>query len=448
MGQADFSHFWMISTLSLVISLTLISHVLARDMKAIVDEKLPVLLEFYKDLHSSPELSYFEKETSEKLAKELRKLGFEVTNPVGKYPDKSLTCYGVVAIMKNGSGPTVLVRTDIDALPILEKTGVPYASKVRSTDASQEEVPVMHACGHDMHTATLLGTAQLLAGMKEHWTGTLVMLGQTAEERGGGARAVLADGLYERWPVPDYALAQHGDPDLETGQVGYCPGWAMANIDMIDITIRGIGAHGARPHQGRDPVVIAAQVINNLQTVVSRSIDPVETGVVTVGSIHGGSKHNIIPDEVKLQLTVRSFTDEVRAKILEEIERITVNTCRAAGVPEDRLPVIHNRTEEFFPALYNDPELVESTVKAFREVLGEENVIRQRPTTAGEDFSELGLTEHKVPVFMFRVGTAAAGSDPSTRPGWHSAYYLPVPEPSLRTGVIAMTTAVLNLMGK
>ncbi len=448
MGQTDFSQFWMISTLSLVISLTLISHVLARDMKAIVDEKLPVLLEFYKDLHASPELSYFEKETSEKLAKELRKLGFEVTNPVGKYTDKSLTCYGVVAIMKNGSGPTVLVRTDIDALPILEKTGVPYASKVRSTGVSQEEVPVMHACGHDMHTATLLGTAQLLAGMKERWTGTLVMLGQTAEERGGGARAVLADGLYERWPVPDYALAQHGDPDLETGQVGYCPGWSMANIDMIDITIRGIGAHGARPHQGRDPVVIAAQVINNLQTVVSRSINPVETGVVTVGSIHGGSNHNIIPDEVKLQLTVRSFTDEVRAKILEEIERITVNTCRAAGVPEDRLPVIHNRTEEFFPALYNDPELVESTVKAFREVLGEENVIRQRPTTAGEDFSEFGLTEHKVPVFMFRVGTAAAGSDPSTRPGWHSSYYLPVPEPSLRTGVIAMTTAVLNLMGK
>ncbi len=296
MGQTDFSPFWMISTLSLVVSLTLISHVLARDMKAIVDEKLPVLLEFYKDLHASPELSYFEKETSEKLAKELRKLGFEVTNPVGKYPDKSLTCYGVVAIMKNGSGPTVLVRTDIDALPILEKTGVPYASKVRSTDASQEEVPVMHACGHDMHTATLLGTAQLLAGMKERWTGTLVMLGQTAEERGGGARAVLADGLYERWPVPDYALAQHGDPDLETGQVGYFPGGAMAKIHLIDITIRGIGAHGARPHQGRDPVVIAAQVINNLQTVVSRSIDPVETGVVTVGSIHGGSKHNIIPD--------------------------------------------------------------------------------------------------------------------------------------------------------
>jgi amidohydrolase len=448
MGQTDFSHFWMISTLSLVISLTLIGRVSARDMKAVVKEKLPVLLEFYKDLHSSPELSYFEKETSEKLAKELRKLGFEVTNPVGKYPDKSLTCYGVVAIMKNGSGPTVLVRTDIDALPILEKTGVPYASKVRSTDISGEEVPVMHACGHDMHTATLLGTAQLLAGMKERWIGTLIMIGQTAEERGGGARALLADGLYERWPMPDYALAQHGDPDLETGQVGYCPGWAMANIDMIDITIRGIGAHGARPHQGRDPVVIAAQVINNLQTVVSRAINPVETGVVTVGSIHGGSKHNIIPDEVKLQLTVRSFTDEVRAKILEEIERITVNTCRAAGVPEDHLPVIHNRTEEFFPALYNDPELVESTVEAFREVLGEENVIRQKHSTAGEDFSEFGLTEHKVPVFMFRVGTAVAGSDPSTRAGLHSPYYLPVPEPSLRTGVIAMTTAVLNLMGK
>ena len=447
MSQTNFSHLWIITTLGLIFSLTLIGHALARDVKAIVEEKLPVLLEFYKDLHSSPELSYFEKETSEKLAIELRKLGFEVTNPVGKYPDKSLTCYGVVAVMENGTGPTVLIRTDIDALPIQEKTGVPYASKVRSVDISGKEVPVMHACGHDMHTATLLGTAQLLTGMKERWSGTLVMVGQPAEERGGGARGILADGLYERWPVPDYALAQHGDPDLETGQVGYCPGWAMANIDMIDITIRGIGAHGARPHQGRDPVVIAAQVINNLQTVVSRSIDPVETGVVTVGSIHGGSKHNIIPDEVHLQLTVRSFTDEVRGKILEEIERITVNTCLAAGVPEDRLPLIHNRAEEFFPALYNDPELVESTVKAFRDVLGEENVIKQKPSTAGEDFSELGITEHKVPVFMFRVGTAATSSDPSTRPGWHSPYYLPVPEPSLRTGVIAMTTAVLNLMG-
>ena len=275
-----------------------------------------------------------------------------------------------------------------------------------------------------------------------------ILIGQTAEERGGGARALLADGLYERWPVPDYALAQHGDPTLDAGSVGYCPGWAWANIDMIDLTVRGIGAHGARPHQGRDPVVLAAQIVNSLQTLVSRTIDPIDAGVVTVGSIHGGSKHNIIPDQVEMQLTVRSLTDEVRAELLEGIERITLNTARAAGVPDDRLPVVHNRPQEFFAALHNDPQLVESSVDAFRETLGSENVIPKRPTTAGEDFSEFGLSSHKVPIFMFFVGTGQPGSDPETRPGWHSAYYLPEAELSLRTGVKAMSSALLKQMAK
>ncbi|HUU27379.1 MAG TPA: amidohydrolase [archaeon] len=420
---------------------------LAGELDKPVESELPSLVALYKEIHAAPELSYFEKNTSARLAGELRAAGYEVTCTVGNYEAVDQTCYGVVAVIKNGPGPTVLVRTDMDALPIEEKTGADYASKVRMRDIDRQEVSVMHACGHDVHQTILVGTARLLARMKSQWSGTLILIGQPAEERGGGARAMLAGGLYERWPLPDYALAEHVDPTLDAGQVGYCPGWAMANVDMLDITIRGVGAHGARPHQGRDPVVIAAQVINALQTIVSREIDPVDAGVVTVGSIHGGTKHNIIPDEVRLQLTVRSFTDEVRQRILKAIERITVYTARSAGVPEDRLPVISGGVEHT-PALYNDPVLTESTAQALVPVLGEQNVVRIRPTTGGEDFSEYGLTPQKVPVFMFRVGTAQPGSDLSTRPGLHSPYYLPLYEPAIRTGVKAMTAAVLNLMGK
>jgi len=416
----------IIQITGLALLFTFASPVSGGKMTELVEKELPSLVALYKEIHASPELSFFEKNTSARLAGELRAAGYEITHPVGKYSFADYTCYGVVAVMENGKGPTVLVRTEIDALPIEEKTGVAWASKVRMQDITGEEVGVMHACGHDMHQTVLVGTARVLAAMKERWSGTLILICQTAEERGAGARALLADGLYERWPVPDYALAEHLDPGLEAGQVGYCPGRAMANIDMIDITIRGIGAHGARPHQGRDPIVVSAQVINALQTVVSREINPVDPGVVTVGSIHGGSKHNIIPDKVELQLTVRTFSDEVREKILEAIERITLNTARAAGLPENLLPVVHNRSEEFFPVLYNDPELVESTVKAFKAVLGEENVLKIKPTTSGEDFSEFGRTPHKVPVFLFRLGSAEPGSDPSSRPGLHSAYFKPV----------------------
>jgi amidohydrolase len=415
-------------------------------LKDMVEQNLPSLLTFYRDLHKNPELSFREKETSRKLAGALRELGFEVTTPVGRYPDPGLTCYGVVALLANGPGPTVLVRSDIDALPVEEKTGAPFASTVRMTGLGGEETPVMHACGHDMHTATLLGAARVLVALKDRWQGTLVVIGQPDEERGGGARAMLADGLYTRWPAPDFALAQHGDPAIDAGKVGFCPGYAMASIDMLDITIRGIGSHGARPNQGRDPIVVSAAVINALQTIVSRTIDPVETGVVTVGSIHGGNKHNIIPDKVELQLTVRSFTDSVRSQILDSIERITVNTARALDVPEDLLPVVHRRSEEFFPSLYNDPALVESCVQAMREILGEDNVLPVPRTTGGEDFSQLGRTKEKVPVFMFFVGTGDPAVDPKDRPSWHSPYYLPQTGPALRTGTLAMSSAVLKLM--
>ncbi|MBN2288174.1 MAG: amidohydrolase, partial [Candidatus Glassbacteria bacterium] len=338
----------------------------AEDPDAVIEAELPSLGELYKRIHAAPELSCLEKETSAELAGQLTAAGFEVTRPVGRYSDPARACYGVVGVMKNGPGPTVLVRGDMDALPIEEKTGLPYASTVRAADVGGTVCPVMHACGHDMHTTVLVGTARALAALRSSWSGTLVMLGQPAEEFGAGSRAMLDDGLYGRWPVPDYAIAEHVDPGLETGQVGYRPGWAMASVNSVDILIRGVGAHGARPHQGKDPIVIAAQVITALQTIVSREIDPVETGVVTVGSIHGGTKHNIIPDEVRLQLTVRSYTEEVRRTILQAIERITVNTCRAAGVPEDRMPVIELSADQYTPALYNDPELTRRLAGVFR----------------------------------------------------------------------------------
>lgn len=435
---------WTIA-LAALLSLPHLSY--SQDLDRLISAELSALSAFYKDLHANPELSYFEKNTSAKIAAELRSAGFEVSYPVGKYPGGKYTCYGVVAVMKNGPGPTVMVRADMDALPIEEKTSLEWASKVRMQDIGGEEVAVMHACGHDLHSTALVGTARVLSKLKSKWSGTLILVGQTAEERGGGARALLAGGLYERWPVPEHALALHVDPGMQAGQVGYCPGWAMANVDMIDITIRGVGAHGARPHQGRDPVVIAARVINALQTIVSREINPVDAAVVTVGSIHGGSKHNIIPDEVKLQLTVRSFTEEVRQRILTSIERITLNTCRAAGVPEDRLPIITGSLE-YTPALYNDPELAASTVKALESVLGEANVVQIKPTTGGEDFSEYGRTEHRVPIFMFRLGTAEPGSDQADGPGLHSPLFKPLHEPAIATGVKAMTAVVLNLMGR
>ena len=430
-----------------LLALSLPCAVFGQDLDKRIAAELSSLTALYKELHTHPELSYFEKNTSAREAEELRKAGYEVTYPVGRYPEGKYTCYGVVAVLKNGKGPTVLVRGDMDALPIEENTGLPWASKVRMKDITGEEVWVMHACGHDMHTTVLIGTGRLLAALKDKWKGTLILVGQTAEERGGGARALLADGLYERWPVPDYAVAEHVDPSLEAGKVGYCPGWAMANVDMIDITIRGVGSHGARPNQGKDPIVISAEVINALQTIVSRTIDPVEPAVVTVGSIHGGTKHNIIPDEVKLQLTVRSYTEDVRQTILSSIERITTYTAKAAGVPEDRLPII-DKGVEFTPALYNDPALTERTVKALEPVLGKENLIQIKPTTGGEDFSEYGRTSQKVPVFMMRLGTAPAGSDPESRPGLHSALFKPDHEAVIRTGLKAMTAAVLNLLAK
>jgi hippurate hydrolase len=404
------------------------------------------LVQLYTHLHQHPELSLHEKETAARLISELKPLGFEITANIGGH--------GLVAVMKNGSGSTVLVRTDLDALPVVENTGRPYASKVHTTDENGNDVGVMHACGHDIHMTSFIGTAKVLSKLKDQWSGTLVMIGQPAEERGTGAKAMLDDGLYKRFPRPDYALGLHVDAALETGRVGYHIGYALANVDSVDVTIRGVGGHGAYPHNTKDPVVIAAQVILALQTIVSREVRPIDSAVVTVGSIHGGAKHNVIPDEVKLQLTVRSYTDEVRQQILDAIRRIVSGVAEAAGVPADREPTVKVLEEEFTPALYNNPELGARLLPVWKQMFGADKVVERDAEMGGEDFSRYGREEPRIPIFLFRTGTidaarmnaAAKGSPPL--PSLHSALFWPVPETTIETGVKAMTAAVLELMGR
>jgi len=304
-----------------------------------VAHELDSLVTTYKALHANPELSGHEEKTAAMLAKELRALGYEVTEGIGKYSGPAWRGYGIVALMRNGEGPTLLVRADMDALPVEEKTGLPYASHVRTKNDAGQEVGVMHACGHDIHVTTLIGTARLLAQLKEQWRGTLLLVGQPAEEAIGGARAMLNDGLYTRFPKPNYAIALHVT-SFEAGKIGYVPGYALASVDSVDITVRGVGGHGSRPEATKDPIVIAAQLVLALQTIVSRERSPFEPAVVTVGSIHGGSKHNIIPDDVHLQLTVRTYKKEVRDQIIASIQRISRGVAITAGVPEDRMPLV------------------------------------------------------------------------------------------------------------
>jgi hippurate hydrolase len=420
---------------------------------ATIERELPALVEVYKKLHAAPELSCREEKTSAFLAAKLRELGFTVAERVGKYADPSRVGYGVVAVLKNGDGPTVLVRSDMDALPVEEKTGLPYASKVRVRNEAGDEVPVMHACGHDIHVTCLLGTAQTLVATKDQWRGTLVLVGQPAEELGLGARAMLADGLYTRFPKPDFILALHDSADLAAGTIGYVPGYAMANVDSVDITIRGIGGHGSAPESTKDPIVIAAETIVALQTIVSREVPPLSPAVVTVGSIHGGTTYNIIPDEVKLQLTVRSYEPEVRAQLLAAIERITKGIALAAGVPPDRAPTIAVRPQAT-ESTYNSPELTERLAGLWRSAFGAERVRQLKPAMVGEDVGALSLEGHEIPLCLFRVGAI----DPKTierhrasgvpLPSLHSSGFAPVPEPTIRAGVTAMTLAVLDLMKK
>ncbi|MBI4428306.1 MAG: amidohydrolase [Ignavibacteriales bacterium] len=421
------------------------------NVDGLIAKELGRLVSVYQSLHANPELSYFEEKTSSFVAKELRSLGIDVTERVGKYRDPNLTCYGVVGVLKNGKGPTVLLRTDLDALPVEEKTGLPYASKVRVKTETGEETSVMHACGHDIHMTCFLGAAKVLTQMKDQWRGTLLFIGQPSEERISGAEAMLRDGLYSRFPKPDYTIALHDDASLEAGKVGMCEGYALASSNSVDITIRGVGGHGAYPHTTKDPVVVAAKVITTLQTIVSRENSPFDPAVVTVGSIHGGTKHNIIPDEVKLQLTVRAYREEVRKNILSSIERITKNIAEAAGVPGDRMPLINFHEDEFTPATYNSPELTRRLEGALQKSLGTENVVRKDPVMGAEDFGRFSLGG-SIPICMIWLGAvdpekvARAKKDGTTLPSLHSPLFAPLPEPTIRTGVKTLMTSVIELM--
>jgi len=405
----------------------------------------PALEKLYHHFHAHPELSLLEEKTAARLAAEWRTAGFEVTEKIGGH--------GIVGVLKNGPGPTLLLRTDLDGLPVQEETGLAYASKTRAKDITGVEVATMHACGHDIHLTVLTGTARALASLKARWSGTLVLVGQPAEERGVGARAMLAAGLYRNFPKPDFALAIHDSATLPHGTVGTIEGFAMANVDMVDITVRGVGGHGAYPHTTKDPIVLASRIVVALQTIVSRETRPVDPAVVTVGSIHGGTKHNIIPDEVKLQLTLRSYTDEVRARTLEAVRRICRGEAIAAGIPDDRMPVI-TVADEGTPATYNDPALTRRVRGALTAWLGTDKLTTIEPEMGGEDFSQFGRTVEKVPICMFRLGTVAPEKVAESQrtgtplPSLHSSKFAPVPEPTIKTGVTALAAAALDLLGK
>jgi len=401
------------------------------------------LLSLYKHFHSNPELSFQEAATAARYAQELRAAGFEVSEGIGGY--------GVVGLLRNGAGPTLMIRADLDGLPVVEQTGLAYASEVRAIEQTGQEVGVMHACGHDTHMTVVIGAARELAQRREEWHGTLMVIGQPAEERGAGAREMLADGLFQRFPQPDFNLSLHGIATLPAGMVAYVSGWALANVDSVDITIHGVGGHGAYPHTTKDPIVLAAAIIMDLQTLVSREIPPIEPAVVTVGSIHAGAKHNVISDRAELQLTVRSYSDEVRQTLLAGIERIAVNQARALGFPEDKLPevVIAN---EYTPAMWNDPELVKRSVNAIKAAIGPDNVVSASPEMGGEDFSRYGRTEAKIPGFQMRLGSIsqqryeAAQRGEINLPSLHSPFYYPEPELTLQTGVAAMTAAAMAVL--
>jgi hippurate hydrolase len=413
-----------------------------QDVDAKLDGEAKDLVSLYQHLHSNPELSLTETKTAARLAEEIKKLGFEVTEKVGGT--------GIVGVLKNGPGPVVLLRTDMDALPIIEQTGVPYASKVRVKDRFGNDVGVMHACGHDIHMTSWVGTARVMAALKDKWSGTLVLIGQPAEEIGAGARMMLEDGLYKRFPKPDYAVALHADPLQPAGVVSYSEGLALANADTVDLLVKGKGGHGAAPHATIDPIVLSARIILDLQTIVSRETNPLDPVVVTVGSIHGGTKHNIIPNEVKLQLTVRTTKTETRDRVLKAIDRIAKAAAIGAQAPE---PVMTVNLDEFTPATFNDVTLARKTGAVFKEILGEKNVKSRQPLMGAEDFGRYG--QGGIPTFMFFLGSISAEkyeaslrADGPKLPGMHTDAYAPIPEPSIRTGVRTECLALLNLLGK
>lgn len=403
------------------------------------------LMSVYKHLHSNPELSMMEFETSAYLAAQLKDLGFDVTDNFGKT--------GVVAVMKNGPGKTVMVRADMDALPVKEMTGLSYASEAVVTDQHGKDWPAMHACGHDIHMTVAMGTASEMVANKDLWSGTLIVILQPGEEVSQGAIAMLEDGLFTKFPRPDYNLALHVNSSLQAGKVGVVPGFALANVDSVDVTVRGIGGHGAYPNTTKDPIVLAAQLVLAFQTIVSREIAPQEPAVVTVGSIHGGTKHNIIGEEVKLQLTLRSYTQDVREQTIAAIRRISKGMAIAAGVPEDKLPIVEVKNE-YTPAAYNNPELANRAHKIMASVIGDDNVEELKPVMGGEDFGRYGQVEPKIPSLIYWLGAAEAGElklaekAGKSMPSLHSPTFKPDAATAIPVGVNTMTATAIALFNE
>jgi amidohydrolase len=411
-----------------------------------VKADMPQLMTLYRDLHANPELSMQEVQTSAKLAAEARKLGFQVTTGVGKT--------GVVAVMRNGPGPVLLIRADMDALPVVEQTGLPFASKKRGTSVAGVESGIMHACGHDTHMTTWVEAARRMAAMKASWSGTLVMILQPGEEIGAGAKAMLEDGLYSRFPKPTHALAFHDAAALPAGIIGYSPGYALANVDSVDMIVKGVGGHGAYPQTTKDPIVLASRIVVALQTLVSREMNPLDPAVVTIGSFHAGAKHNVIPDEAKLLLTVRSYGDQDRKLLLDGIRRIARGEAIAAGVPDNLMPTVTVRDAEFTPATFNTEPLTDSTAELLTQRFGADRVRTVPPVMGGEDFGRFYLADKSIQSLIFWVGATpqakwdAVGGDTSKLPSLHSAQFAPDAETVIETASEAMVTAALGVLKK
>ena len=405
---------------------------------SIADDYEQRLEELYVHFHRNPELSNFEFETAKRLAAEISALGYAVTEGVGGT--------GIVAVMQNGPGPTVMIRADMDGLPLREDSGLSYASTATQVGADGKEYPVMHACGHDVHVTALVGTARQMATRREQWSGTLVLIAQPAEERISGARAMLNDGLYERFPKPEYALAFHVSAGIESGKVEIPITVVASSSDSVDIIVRGIGAHGASPHKGIDPVLVASQIVVSLQSVVSRSIPPRESGVITVGSFHGGTKHNIISDRVELELTVRSDNPEVRKTLLDGIDRVAEGVGRSFGLPEELLPEVHRSAIETTPPTINDAATAERVLNAVRDGMGADFITETpREGMGAEDFAYFVQPELGVKGVYFAVGGTPAGQVDDA-PSHHSPFFRVEPEPSIRSAVEAMTLSAMELM--
>jgi hippurate hydrolase len=413
------------------------------------------LVDIYKDLHAHAELSHHEERTSGVLAKALRAAGYAVTERVGKYPDGS-QAYGVVGLLKNGTGPTLLVRGDMDGLPIVEETGLPYASKVETKNAAGQTVGVMQACGHDVHTTVLIGTAQALAASKAKWHGTLIIVGQPSEETIDGAKAMLADGLYKRFGTPDHVIGLHDINTLAAGTVALSPGPMMASSTSIDVVIKGIGGHGAYPQLGRDSIVLAAEYITQIQTIVSREQNPQDPAVVTVGRIQGGTKRNIIPDEVKLELTTRAFTDQAKATTIAGLKHMAAGITASADLPAEKAATVTVLPDESTPPQVNDPQATPIVRAALEAALGKENVLAEDRVMGSEDVGMFGDPQFNggkaIPVVYFRLGAmdpailSAAVAKGTLPPGMHTSRFAPVPQPTLDTGVKALTAGAMALL--